>query len=113
MKKPHGAYVYRGDAIRRRNRIRRLIAFVGVAGAALLVIANRRPAPATAEAADVSGSSSSFSFSLIGENRRLRQQLENSMGDASLLRAQYDRATRIIDFSSRYGIAANLAATIF
>jgi soluble lytic murein transglycosylase-like protein len=113
MKKPHSAYVYRGDAIRRRNRIRRLIAFVGVAGAALLVIANRRPSPSTAEAAAISGGSSTFSFSLLGENRRLRQELENAMGDASLLRAQYDRATRIIDFSSRYGIAANLAATIF
>jgi len=112
MKKPRSAYVYRGDAIRRRHRIRRLIVFVGVAGAALLVIANRRPSPATAEAAAISGSST-FSFSLLGENRRLRQELENAMGEASLLRAQHDRATRIIDFSSRYGIAANLAATIF
>lgn len=113
MKKPSSTYVHRGDAIRRRNRIRSLFAFVGIAGAALLVIANRRPSPTTAEAAAISAGSSGFSFSLIGENRRLRQELENAMGDASLLRAQYDRASRVIDFSSRYGIAANLAATIF
>jgi soluble lytic murein transglycosylase-like protein len=113
MKKPRSAYVHRGDAIRRRNRIRRLLAFVGVAGAALLVIANRRPSPATAEAAAVSGGASSFSFGMIGENRRLRQELENAMGDASLLRAQVDRANRIIEFSGRYGITADLAATIF
>jgi soluble lytic murein transglycosylase-like protein len=77
------------------------------------VIANRRPSTPTAEAAATSGGSSTFSFGLIGENRRLRQQLENAMGDAALLRAQVERADRIIEFSTRYGIAADLAATIF
>lgn len=113
MKKPRSTYVHRGDAIRRRNRIRSLVAFVGVAGAALLVIANRRPSTPTAEAAAISGRSSTFSFGLLGENRRLRQQLENAMGDASLLRAQMDRANRVMEYSSRYGIPANLAGTIF
>src|SRR5688572_7831947 len=113
MKKLRSTYVHRGDAIRRRNRLRSLVAFVGVAGAALLVIANRQPTPATAEAASVSGGSTSFSFGLIGENRRLRQELENALGDATLMRAQYERASRIIEYSSRYGISAKLAATIF
>jgi soluble lytic murein transglycosylase-like protein len=77
------------------------------------VIANRRPSPATAEAAAISGGSSTFSFGLLGENRRLRQNLENAMGEASLLRAQIDRANRVMNFSTRYGIPANLAAAIF
>ena len=113
MKKPRSTYVHRGDAIRRRNRLRRLLAFAGIAGAALFVIANRRPSPATAEAAAMSGGSSTFSFGLLGENHRLRQDLENAMGEASLLRAQIDRANRVMSFSTRYGIPANLAATIF
>jgi soluble lytic murein transglycosylase-like protein len=113
MKKLRSTYVHRGDAIRRRNRIRSLLAFVGVAGAALLVIANRQPSPAAAEAAAISSGASSFSFGLVGENRRLRQELENALGDASLLRAQYDRANQIIRFSTEYRIAADLAATIF
>lgn len=113
MKKLRSTYVHRGDAIRRRSRARRLFAFIGIAGAALLVIANRRPSPATAEAASISGGSSNFSFSLIGENRRLRHELENALGETTILRAQYDRANRIIRFSSQYGIAADLAATIF
>lgn len=112
MKRLRSTYVHRGDAIRRRNRLRSLLAFVGIAGAALLVIANRRPAPATAEAAALNAGSSSFSFG-FGESRRLRQELENAMGDAALLRAQIDRANRIITFSSRYGIDAGLASTIF
>jgi soluble lytic murein transglycosylase-like protein len=113
MKQLRSTYVHRGDAIRRRNRLRSLFVFVGISGAALLVIANRRPAPATAEAAAVSSTSSSFSFSMIGENRRLKKELENALGDANLLRARYERATRIIDFSTRYKITADLAGTIF
>ncbi|HMC54189.1 MAG TPA: transglycosylase SLT domain-containing protein [Gemmatimonadaceae bacterium] len=77
------------------------------------MIANRRPAPAVAEAASVSGGSSTFSFGLLGENHRLKQDLENAMGETTLLRAQMDRANKIIGFSSRYGIPANLAGTIF
>ena len=113
MKKLRSTYVHRGDAIRRRNRIRTLLALVGVAGAALLVIANRRPSPATAEAAPVSSGTSSFSFGILGENRRLRQELDNAMGDVSLLRAQMERANKIIRYSAHYDISAGLAATIF
>jgi hypothetical protein len=113
MKKLRSTYVHRGDAIRRRNRLRSLVVFVGISGAALLVIANRRPSPATAEAAAISSPASGFSFSLIGENRRLRQELQNAIGDNNLLKARYDRVNRIIDFSSRYKISADLAATIF
>src|SRR5947207_15104934 len=104
MKKLRSTYVHRGDAIRRRKKIRNLIAFVGGAAAVLFVIANRRPAPATAEAADIASTSSSFSFGLLGENRRLRQDLENVTGEATLLRAQMDRANRVIGFSARYNL---------
>lgn len=113
MNKARSTYVHRGDAIRRRSRFRNLVAFVGIAGAALLVIANRRPSPATAEAAALSGGSTSFSFGLLGENHRLRQDLENAMGETALLRAQMDRANRVMAFSGRYEIPANLAGTIF
>lgn len=113
MKKLRSTYVHRGDALRRRARIRKVLALVGISGAALLVIANRRPSPATAEAAPVSAGSSSFSFSLFGENRRLRRELENITGETALLKAQIDRANRIIDFSTRYDITARLATTIF
>lgn len=113
MKTPRSTYVPRGEAIRRRTRLRRLAVSISITGAALLVIANRRPSEATAETAAISGGSPSFSFGLLGENHRLRKELENALGDANLLRAQVDRSNRIIDFSTRYGITANLAATIF
>lgn len=112
MKRPRSTYVHRGDAVRRRNRIRSLLALVGIASAALLVIANRRPSTPTAEAASVSDAPSSFSFGMWG-SRRMRQELENAAGEATLLRAQLERANRIMRFSSKYDIPADLAATVF
>lgn len=47
------------------------------------------------------------------DNRQLRQEIENAAGEASLLRAQMDRANKIIRYSGRYGIPADLASTIF
>lgn len=113
MKTPRSTYVPRGEALKRRTRWRRLVVLSSITSAALLVIANRKPSEATAEMAAVSDGSGSFSFGLMGENRRLRKELENALGEATLLRAQIDRSNRVIDFSSRYGITANLAATIF
>lgn len=112
MKRPRSTYVHRGDAVRRRSRIRRLLALVGIASAALLVIANRRPSTPTAEAASISDAPSSFSFGMFG-SRGFRQKLENAAGEATLLRAQLARANRIIGFSSEYDIPADLATTIF
>ena len=112
MKKLRSTYVRRGDVIRRRNKIRRSIAFVTVVSMAVLVIANRRPSPATAEAASVSGGTS-FSFGLLGENRRLRRELENATGEANLLRAQIERNNKVFSYSTRYNIPASLANVIF
>lgn len=115
MKKLRSTYVHRGDAIRRRKRLRSLVVFVGITGAALLVIANRKPSTPTAEATEAASMSESTGgfFSVIGENRRLRQELQNTIGEHNLLKARYDRAARIIDFSTRYKISAGLASTIF
>lgn len=112
MKMPRSTYVHRGDVVRRRNRIRSLVAFIGIVGAALLVIANRQPSTPTAEAAALPGDVSEFSFAVLG-GRRLRQELENATGEAALLKAQLDRANRIIGYSTRYSIPADLASTIF
>jgi hypothetical protein len=112
MKRPRSTYVHRGDAVRRRNRIRSGLALVGIVSAALLVIANRRPSTPTAEAASISDAPSSFSFGMWG-SRSLKKELDDATGEATLLRAQLERANRIIGFSTRYEIPADLAALIF
>jgi soluble lytic murein transglycosylase-like protein len=62
--------------------------------------AGDQPAPVTAPA-------------LLGELRGLSQSLEATRGELAVSRLQLDRANAIIDFSSHYGIAADLAASIY
>ena len=57
-------------------------------------------------------SSGSF-FSIGGESKKLRQELESARGELSVARARVERADKVMEFSSRYGITAGLAASIF
>lgn len=56
---------------------------------------------------------SSHFFGLGGESDKLRSELETTKGDLNLVRAQLDRATRILQFSSRYKVTGDLATSIF
>lgn len=111
MRNLRGTYVHRGDRARRARRIRHLLAASGFALAVTLVVLNRRPQPATAEAAPVADRSG-FSFG-FGETSRLRNELETTRGELNLVRAQYERADRVLKYSSRYHIAGDLATSIF
>ena len=115
MRKLRSTYVHRGDALRRRNRLKRIIAWTTVSAVALFVIANRQPSTPIAEAAPESaGSSNSFRFGgLVWENRRLRREYANAAGEAALLRATVERNNRIIGYSAKYDISASLATVIF
>src|SRR5260370_10608831 len=62
--------------------------------------AEDQPAPLTAPA-------------LIGELRSLEQSLEATRGELAVARLQLERANAIIDYSTHYSIAADLAAAIF
>ena len=111
MRNLRGTYVHRGDAARRRMRLKRNLAAVALAACvALLLFAARQPDTANAEVA--STRSAGFSFVLGGQARSLKQELDSTRGEMELLRAQFERADRIIHFSSRYGIPANLAGHI-
>ena len=106
MRNLRGTYVHRGDAARRRKRLKRtLYAALSVAVVAV-ILAARHPVTANAE---VASRSSGFSLGLGGGTRELRDALDSTKGEMDLLRAQYERADRIIHFSSRFAIPANLA----
>jgi len=109
MRNLRGTYVHRGDAARRRRRLKRfLYASVAVAVVAL-ILATRHPDTANAE---VALHSPSFSLGLGGGTQELREALDSTKGEMDLLRAQYDRADRIIHYSSRFAIPANVAMHI-
>ncbi len=62
--------------------------------------ADDQPAPVTAP-------------ELLGELRGLSQSLEASRGELAVERLQLERAEAIIDYSSHYAVAADLAAGIY
>jgi soluble lytic murein transglycosylase-like protein len=50
---------------------------------------------------------------LLGELRTLSQSLEATRGELAVARLQLERANAIIDYSTHYSIAADLAAAIY
>jgi len=109
MRNLRGTYVHRGDAARRRLRLKQAIFAAGSIALTTMVIASRKTSTANAAPA-VTESRSFFS---IGDSRKLRHELESTQGELSLVRAQFERADKIIQFSTRYGIDAGMAGTVF
>ena len=101
----HGGYVHRGDRERRRERIRKWALSIGFAAAVAVLVTEHQ------EEANASGTS--FSFGLAGQTRRLRDSLDATKGELDVMRAQLDRANRVIEYSTRYDIAADLARDIY
>src|SRR5437667_9343697 len=71
-----------------------------IGGWAHRATADDQPAPVTAPA-------------LLGELRALSQSLEAARGELAVARLQLERANAIIDYSTHYNIAADLAAAIY
>jgi soluble lytic murein transglycosylase-like protein len=109
MKNLRGTYVHRGDAYRRRRRLNRTVLALSFFGAAAFVLGNRKPAAPTAEAAPVK--SSGFQIN-VATDRTLNFALDSARGELELVRAQLERANKVINYSSRYGIGADLAGSI-
>ena len=106
MRNLRGTYVHRGDAARRRRRFKQGLIAAGSIALTVIVLESRKTTTANAEPA-VTGTESFFA---IGDSRKLRHELESTQGELTLVRAQYERADRIIQFSTRFGIPAGLAA---
>src|SRR5262245_5175062 len=109
MRNLRGTYVHRGDAARRRRRIKGALFAAGSIALTTIVIASRKTSTANAEPALTESNSSFFS---IGDSRELRKRLESTQGELNLLRAQFERADRILHFSTRYGITGSMATNV-
>jgi soluble lytic murein transglycosylase-like protein len=109
MKTLRGTYVHRGDGQRRRNRIKQTVLAISFFSAVGFLVGNRKPAATDAEAALVTNSPFRIDLST---DRTLATQLDSARGELELARTQLDRANKIINYSTRYGIDARLASTI-
>ena len=104
MRNLRGSYVHRGDAHRRRARIKRTLVFGGFCVSVLVAWDNKSPAEASAEP--------TF-FASRAEVDRMQEELNAAKGDLDLANAQLARWNRIYTFSSKYAIGADLAADIY
>jgi len=87
MRNLRGTYVHRGDAARRRKRIKRTLYVTALAAVFAVFLATRHPGTANAE---VARHSSGFSLAGLGRDaRELREELDSTKGEMDLLRAQY------------------------
>jgi soluble lytic murein transglycosylase-like protein len=110
MKNLRGTYVHRGDAHRRRTRLKQTALALSFFGATAFLLGNRKPAAPVAEAAPVK-STGGFRINL-STDRSLASQLDSTRGELELARTQLDRANKVIGYSSQYKIGADLASTI-
>ena len=95
--------------MRRRKRVRRNLFLAGSVVLSLGAITVHRAATANAEPA-VTERPAMFS---LGDSRKLRSELASTQGELSLLRAQIERADKVIQYSTQYAIPAGLAGKVF
>jgi soluble lytic murein transglycosylase-like protein len=88
-----------------------VFAGASVAGT-IVVLVSRITSPANAEPA-VTGGASQASFFSLGETRTLRRDLATAKGDLNVMRAQFERADKIIQYSTMYAVPAGLAGKVF
>ena len=117
MRELHGTRVRRSDRRRRQGHLRQAFVTAGfLAAATFVVLQVRGPQGAVAEvaAAGVAVASPEVSFQ-FGANKsvdELQQELDAARGELDLARTQMERMKRIIQYSSRYQIGADLAGSI-
>lgn len=106
MKDLSKSYVHRGDAERRKRRVRGAIMLAGVLTAGTTAARNWEPAVATATPIAANAAS-------VADVQRLRSQIERARGDLRLASAQLERWNRIFHYSHKYKIPADMAGAIY
>ena len=106
-----GTYVHRGDAIRRARRVKQALLVLGFCVATGVIAASREPATVNAE--PTPKTERNAFFITPGEARKLQNDLASTQGELDMVRAQFDRANKIIDYSKRYDIGAGMSQSIF
>ncbi len=106
MRNMKSSYAYRGDRLRRIDRIRKSLIVAGLIAVAALLPRER---PRVAEA---SPAATAFPFG-IADARRMRDELDAARSQLLLAQAQLDRANAVIHYSSEYKVGADIAGAIY
>src|SRR5882757_8015059 len=111
MRNLRGTYVHRGDAARWRSQLRQALFASGSIALTVLVLASRKTTSAEAEPVVTESNASALSIG-DGQSRALRSELANTKGELSLVRAQFERADKIIQYSIKYRITAGMSTNV-
>jgi soluble lytic murein transglycosylase-like protein len=117
MRELRGTHVHRSGRRRRLAQLKQGLLTVGFLVAATFVVLKvRGPEGAVAEVAAagvaVAAPDVAFEFRPDRSVEELQHELDAARGELDLARAQLDRMKRIIQYSSRYQIGADLAGSI-
>ena len=100
-------YAYRGERLRRIDRIRKSLIVVALLAIVALL---PREQPAVAEASVKAPAAFPFG---IADARRMHAELDATKGQLTLAQAQLDRANAVIQYSATYKVSADLAGSIY
>ncbi len=100
-------YAYRGQRLRRIDRIRKSLIVVGLLAVVALLPRER---PGVAEAS--STASTAFPFG-VADARRMHAELDATKGQLTLAQEQLDRANAVIQYSTQYKVSADIAGSIY
>jgi soluble lytic murein transglycosylase-like protein len=102
------SYAYRGERLRRIDRIRKSLIVVGLLGV-VAILPRERPQVAEASSATTR---SAFPFG-IADAQRMRAELDAAKGQLALLQAQLDRANAVMHYSTEYKVGSDIAGSIY
>ena len=105
MRNLRGTYVHRGDASRRHTRTKRAALFLSFCGA-LGMAWDARTGPREAGAEPVV-------FARGADFQKMRNELDATRGELGVAHKQPERWNKIYNYSTRYRISADLAASIY
>ena len=100
-------YAYRGQRLRRIDRIRKTLI---VAGLLVVVALLPREQPQIAQAS--SEANTAFPFG-IADARRMHAELDATKHQLTSAQAQLDRANAVIQYSTQYKVSADIAGSIY
>jgi soluble lytic murein transglycosylase-like protein len=102
------SYAYRGERLRRIDRIRKTLI---VAGLLVVVALLPRERPRVAEASSTAAAAT-LPFS-IADARRMHAELDSTKTRLLSAQTQLERANAVIEYSSKYKVSADLAGSIY
>jgi soluble lytic murein transglycosylase-like protein len=109
MPNTKSSYAYRGERLRRIERIRKSLIVIGLTTVVALLPRER---PRDAEASPATAVTPAFPFG-IADARQMRSELDATKAKLELTQAELERAKAVMHYSGTYKVGADIAGSIY